>query len=319
MNTPDYRYGYQGQETDRELWDGCVAYKYRIEDPRLGRFFSTDPLAPDYPWNSPYAFSENRVIDGVELEGLEVVSVHSRSFAPFDSFGGGYTGDGNNRKFGDELVEDYDNKRFNYRIRSAVEVNLQTNQILSTTLGKTWSEKPSAGRGAWSPTYFQEPSTFEGGNLFFQMQGNDKALAVPNWLNAGYIDVKVKLNFEQVASDNGLLKWKVAGEVYGDRYPSNETFLTDKSGNQLFLGVSAVDNEGEYGPQKELLGTAFEDMSKFSFYILFNRDETFRGVSLSNGTWYNRDDWNKLFQSLNPKDSNVGTNVTGTGVETDYK
>ncbi len=30
-----------------------------------------DPLAPDYPHNSPYAFSENRVIDGVELEGLE--------------------------------------------------------------------------------------------------------------------------------------------------------------------------------------------------------------------------------------------------------
>jgi hypothetical protein len=31
-----------------------------------------DPLAPKYPHNSPYAFSENRLIDGVELEGLEV-------------------------------------------------------------------------------------------------------------------------------------------------------------------------------------------------------------------------------------------------------
>jgi hypothetical protein len=30
-------------------------------------------LAPEYPHNSPYAFSENRLIDGVELEGLEVV------------------------------------------------------------------------------------------------------------------------------------------------------------------------------------------------------------------------------------------------------
>ena len=25
----------------------------------------------DYPWNSPYAFAENRVIDGIDLEGLE--------------------------------------------------------------------------------------------------------------------------------------------------------------------------------------------------------------------------------------------------------
>ncbi len=48
-----------------------VNYKYRVHDARLGRFLSIDPLAPEYPWNSPYAFSENRVIDGVELEGLE--------------------------------------------------------------------------------------------------------------------------------------------------------------------------------------------------------------------------------------------------------
>lgn len=32
-----------------------------------------------YPFNSPYAFSENRVIDGIELEGLEVVNVHEKS------------------------------------------------------------------------------------------------------------------------------------------------------------------------------------------------------------------------------------------------
>jgi RHS repeat-associated protein len=65
------RFGFQGQETDEELWSGAVSYKYRVEDPRLGRFFSVDPLAPKYAYNSTYAFSENRVIDGVELEGLE--------------------------------------------------------------------------------------------------------------------------------------------------------------------------------------------------------------------------------------------------------
>ena len=41
-------------------------------------FFATDPLEKKYPWNSPYAFSENRVIDGVELEGLEVTLVHPK-------------------------------------------------------------------------------------------------------------------------------------------------------------------------------------------------------------------------------------------------
>ncbi|KIA97331.1 hypothetical protein OA93_15520 [Flavobacterium sp. KMS] len=46
-----------------------------MHDPRVGRFFATDPLEHEFSWNSSYAFSENRVIDGVELEGKEVVSV----------------------------------------------------------------------------------------------------------------------------------------------------------------------------------------------------------------------------------------------------
>lgn len=43
---------------------------------RLGRFFTTDPLQSRFPWNSPYVFSENRVLDGIELEGLEWVDIH---------------------------------------------------------------------------------------------------------------------------------------------------------------------------------------------------------------------------------------------------
>jgi hypothetical protein len=42
-----------------------------MNDPRLGRFFAIDPLASKYPYNSPYAFSENSTIAFIELEGLE--------------------------------------------------------------------------------------------------------------------------------------------------------------------------------------------------------------------------------------------------------
>jgi RHS repeat-associated protein len=68
-----YRYLFQAQEMDDEIkGDGnSVNYKYRMHDPRLGRFFSVDPLAAKYPHNSLYAFSENDVIAHVELEGLE--------------------------------------------------------------------------------------------------------------------------------------------------------------------------------------------------------------------------------------------------------
>ena len=42
-----------------------------MHDPRVGRFFATDPLEGKYPWYSPYQFSGNRVIDAIELEGAE--------------------------------------------------------------------------------------------------------------------------------------------------------------------------------------------------------------------------------------------------------
>ncbi len=66
-----YKYWYQEQErqTDLDLnWD---SFKYRNYDYAIGRFMSVDPLAEKYPYNGVYNFSENRVIDGRELEGLE--------------------------------------------------------------------------------------------------------------------------------------------------------------------------------------------------------------------------------------------------------
>ena len=68
-----YRYGFQGQEKDDEIKGegNSLNYKFRMHDPRLNRFFAVDPLASQYPWNSPYAFSENDLIRAVELEGLE--------------------------------------------------------------------------------------------------------------------------------------------------------------------------------------------------------------------------------------------------------
>ena len=73
FNSSEYRYGFQGQEKDDEIKGegNSINFKYRVQDPRLGRFFSIDPLTRDYPFYTPYSFSGNRVIDSRELEGLE--------------------------------------------------------------------------------------------------------------------------------------------------------------------------------------------------------------------------------------------------------
>jgi RHS repeat-associated protein len=79
-NTELYRSGFQGQEEDDELkGDGnSVNYEFRMHDPRLGRFFAIDPLFKSFPHNSSYAFSENVVINAIELEGLEKIDVYNQ-------------------------------------------------------------------------------------------------------------------------------------------------------------------------------------------------------------------------------------------------
>jgi RHS repeat-associated protein len=75
------KYGYQGQEKLNEI-DGegnFLNFAFRIQDARLGRFLSIDPLERKYPGNSPYAFSENNVVASVELEGLERWEINSET------------------------------------------------------------------------------------------------------------------------------------------------------------------------------------------------------------------------------------------------
>ena len=79
FGTGSYKnYKYQEQELQET---GFYAFKWRQYMPDVGRFFNIDPLSEKFPYNSTYAFSENRVIDGRELEGLEHVPINFNSYA----------------------------------------------------------------------------------------------------------------------------------------------------------------------------------------------------------------------------------------------
>ncbi|QCD61814.1 RHS repeat domain-containing protein [Tenacibaculum maritimum] len=69
-----YRYGFQGQEKDDEIKGEGAQYDYgfRIYDPRLGKFLSTDPLFNTYPFYTPYQFAGNSPIMAVDLDRLEM-------------------------------------------------------------------------------------------------------------------------------------------------------------------------------------------------------------------------------------------------------
>jgi len=71
-----YRYGFNGKEEDKE-W-GKTDYGMRMEDKKIARFFSVDPLVKKYPELSSYQFASNRPIDGIDLDGMEWTPVNDK-------------------------------------------------------------------------------------------------------------------------------------------------------------------------------------------------------------------------------------------------
>ena len=127
-NSNACRYGFQNQESDNEVYGtkNLYAFKYRMNDVRLNRFWSVDPLMYKYPYNSSYAFSENRVIDAVELEGLEKYSVKvaaaisqgTVALGITDVFNSSFTPFGGS-ELGLEFALSYDAKNYRFTIEGA--------------------------------------------------------------------------------------------------------------------------------------------------------------------------------------------------------
>ena len=70
-----YRFGFNGKEKDKETYGEGNEYDYgfRIYNPRIGRFLSTDPLFKKYPELTTFQFASNTPIWGMDLDGLEVL------------------------------------------------------------------------------------------------------------------------------------------------------------------------------------------------------------------------------------------------------
>lgn len=84
--TEGHRYGFNGKEMDNEVREEATTgtsgtgnhydYGFRVYDPRIAKFLSVDPLAPEYPMLTTYQFASNSPIWAIDLDGLEAFIIH---------------------------------------------------------------------------------------------------------------------------------------------------------------------------------------------------------------------------------------------------
>jgi RHS repeat-associated protein len=274
-NVGAYRYGFQGQEMDDEIKGegNSVNYKYRMHDPRVGRFLSLDPLAPNYPHNSPYAFSENSVIAFIELEGLE------KFFAADGSYIGSYGTDPSVRVVRDEELK-FATKQLKKYSENPDSDKGYLPHYLSASIG---SRPPNAAdRGAISIDHVIPTSTHESYSEHGDCYGASNATLGNNGYEPGSYWGDKQYQYQMFTSSNS---------------PNVDISMTRKAGFEkinseledglpILVGVDY--NDGNSNPKTDattdhfivLTGRGFDDEGNL-FYTGF---ENVDGGSSSNGT-----------------------------------
>jgi RHS repeat-associated protein len=170
--TQKYRFGFNNQEQEIELGE-YYSFEYRVHDARLGRFLSVDPLSDEYPWNSVYAFAENRVIDGRDLEGSEWQPVGK---------------DGNNLPIGDKGITGY--KWAGYERQTGF-TNANNGTQAETWVAKegTLANPPPIKMGNYTYQWSSDPNS-RSGNVYMKWNGGTKNPSRP--LDGKNIELKLQ-------------------------------------------------------------------------------------------------------------------------------
>ena len=197
-------------------------------------------------------------------------------FAPFDWFGplNLSQGDGNNRRFGHNLRASYrlqaiskmiaspGNHKYPYSVTLAAPATTSFLFIPPTpiipSIPTSMGLNPSTIKMANSEGYISDEDTGEvqpnglireGNDIRYHFHGNDDAFALwgKNSLVASDIDVHANIYFNHsYTSKPDTYLMTIGGQITGDQFPAVETYVIDRIGNGLMLGVWQV-REGD-GP-----------------------------------------------------------------------
>jgi hypothetical protein len=250
---------------------------------------NVDPLAHKLPGWSPYAAFADNPIMNFDKDGAFPYSVHVRSFAPFETFGGGFGGD--KRGYSTTLS----NKELGGQggVTSRIQQAFIVDPTARTISGGTpWSDEST------HPIFGKKTATDDrgGANAIFTGGAGD-ATAVVGAKMAGHlplipsadIDVNSMMRLTEKA---GVLN--VDATMNGDKFPSAEMFIGDSKGTQIMVITSGYLGD----PYSSLPGDNHLQMGSGSFQVKLNDKGEFQSV-LQGGKTYGIEDWNKT-QMSNP-------------------
>ena len=288
-------YRYNGKELHSEVLKqlddvdvtlGLYSYGARFYDPSVGRFIGVDPLAEKMPAWSTYSYVFDNPIKFIDPDGAIPYPITIRSFAPFKTFGGGFHGD--NRGY---------SKSTSASARVHQKINFDTDKTSLST--NVWSS-PSWHK--WRPGFKRTASpSVEIGNFAISNSGDSKTFnfdthyAGANPLTPGAPPIDVFSDFSITSNtESGTLD--ISGKLTGDNFPSTEAFISDPSGQSIFLGIGFY----EGSPFTSLWGDNKDNpITSFSFSITTDSDGNFTGIRVGE-TNYSIADWNKLFELADP-------------------
>jgi hypothetical protein len=87
----------------------------------------------------------------------------------------------------------------------------------------------------------------------------------------------------------------ISGSLKGDNFPSTEAFITDPSGQSVFLGVGFY----EGSPYSSLGGENQRSITDFNMSISTDKEGNFTGINVGDKK-YSIKEWNQKFKNENP-------------------